>query len=155
MDGYISKPIDAAQLFEIIEGVDAQAATPPPASAPRSQADLVWDHAAALARVGGDDALLRETTELLLAELPRLLGTVHSAVGQADAGGVERAAHTLKGSVSIFEARSAVAAARRLEELGRAGDLTDAGAALQTLVREIGRLLPELTAFCTNGSKTS
>jgi signal transduction histidine kinase/DNA-binding response OmpR family regulator len=155
MDGYISKPIDAAQLFDLIEGADSQAATPPPTPAPRSQADLVWDHAAALARVGGDDGLLRETTELLLAELPRLLGTVHSAVGQADAGGLERAAHKLKGSISIFEARSAVAAARRLEELGRAGDLTAAGAAVQTLDREIGRLLPELTAFCANGSKAS
>jgi hypothetical protein len=48
-----------------------------------------------------------------------------------------------------------VAAARRLEELGRAGDLTDAGAAVQTLDREIGRLLPELTAFCEKGSKAS
>jgi len=153
MDGYISKPIDAAQLFDIVEGADAQTATPPPA--PPSPADPVWDVAAALAHVGGDRALLCEMTELFLAEVPRLLGAVRSAVGEADAGSVERAAHKLKGSLSIFAARGALTAARRLEELGRAGDLTDAGAAVQALDRETERLLSEMTAFRTNGSMAS
>jgi CheY-like chemotaxis protein len=38
MDGYISKPIDAAQLFDLIEGVEPQAGTLPPTPATRSQA---------------------------------------------------------------------------------------------------------------------
>ena len=149
MDGYLSKPIDAARLFETIEGLegrgDASSATAAPPAQPVP--DDAWDQAAALARVGGDEDLLRETTSLLLAELPGLLGNVHAALSRKDAGALERAAHKLKGSLGVFEARGGMAAARRLEELGRAGELDEAEAALRALNEETARLTPALSAF--------
>jgi CheY-like chemotaxis protein len=152
MDGYLSKPIDAAKLFETIEGLDgsdgARSAAP---TLPMS--DTVWDHAAALMRVGGDEDLLRETTGLLLAELPGLLGNVHTALSKKDGAALERAAHKLKGSLGIFEARNACAAARRLEELGRAGDLDEAATAIQALDDETARLTPALNVFIMSGAE--
>jgi HPt (histidine-containing phosphotransfer) domain-containing protein len=79
--------------------------------------------------------------------LPGLLGNVHAALSKQDAVALERAAHKLKGSLGIFEARNACAAARRLEELGRAGDLDGAATALQMLDEETARLTPALSAF--------
>jgi CheY-like chemotaxis protein len=155
MDGYISKPIDAAQLFEFIEEMGPSAAAPPRAAAPPPPPDQVWDYAAALARVGGDEGLLRETTDLLLVELPRLLDSIHAAVRAEDAGAVERAAHKLKGAVGILEARGAVAAARDLEALGRENDLAHAGAAVRKLDQEVERLTPALTLFGERGSEAS
>jgi signal transduction histidine kinase/DNA-binding response OmpR family regulator/HPt (histidine-containing phosphotransfer) domain-containing protein len=154
MDGYLSKPIDAARLFETLEGLngldDASSAEAPPSAQPALRD--AWDQAAALARVGGDEDLLRETTSLLLTELPGLLGNVHAALSKKDAGALERAAHKLKGSLGIFEAREGMAAARRLEELGRAGDLNEAAAVLRALDEETSRLTPVLSAFIMSGA---
>jgi CheY-like chemotaxis protein len=154
MDGYLSKPIDAARLFETLEGLngldDASSAEAPPSAQPALRD--AWDQAAALARVGGDEDLLRETTSLLLTELPGLLVNVHAALSKKDAGALERAAHKLKGSLGIFEARQGMAAARRLEELGRAGDLNEAAAVLRALDEETSRLTPVLSAFIMSGA---
>jgi signal transduction histidine kinase/DNA-binding response OmpR family regulator/HPt (histidine-containing phosphotransfer) domain-containing protein len=151
MDGYLSKPIDAARLFETLESLDGLEDTSsngvPPAAPPQPVPDDPWDQVAALARVGGDEDLLRETSGLLLSELPGLLGNVHAALKKQDAVALERAAHKLKGSLGIFEARNACAAARRLEEFGRAGDLDGAATTLQALDEETARLTPALSAF--------
>jgi CheY-like chemotaxis protein len=150
MDGYLSKPIDAAKLFDIIEGVQPSAAPPPPA--PPSASSQLWDPDAALDRVGGDDGLLREMAGLLAAELPRLLGDVRAAVVKADGDVLERAAHKLKGAVGVVGAPDVIAAARQLEGLGRTRDLAQAGAVMQALDREVDRLMPALAQFAAGGS---
>ena len=73
-------------------------------------------------------------------------------MSKKDAGALERAAHKLKGAVSIFDARGAVAATRQLEALGRAGDIGGAPEVLRTLEEELDRLTPQLTIFSANGS---
>jgi hypothetical protein len=50
----------------------------------------------------------------------------------------------LKGAVSNFGARAAADAALRLEQMGRAGDLSHASPALATLEMEMSALLREL-----------
>jgi len=152
MDDYLSKPIDAAKLFELIDGVGTGEALES-AAAPASRMEgHTWDAEAALVRVGGDEDLLRETVSLLLAELPKMIGSVHTALRRKDATGVERAAHKLKGSVGILDAGDAVRAARRLEELGRAGDLGEADAALRQLDETLERLTPALQLFTMHTS---
>ncbi len=68
------------------------------------------------------------------------------AIGLArvDAAGLRRAAHTLKGAVGYFGAAEVGAAALRLEELGRGGDLASAPAALESLEQALSRLRPAL-----------
>jgi HPt (histidine-containing phosphotransfer) domain-containing protein len=57
---------------------------------------------------------------------------------------VRRAAHKLAGAVSNFHARRTVQAARRLEEMARAGNLQDARAALAELEDALAVLHPAL-----------
>lgn len=102
------------------------------------------DRAVALERVGGDAALLREIVALFLEEYPILLREIRAALDAADPVRLERAAHTLKGSVGNFGAESAVQAALHLETLGRTRDLGPAEDAWQRLRSEMDALHPAL-----------
>ncbi|HEX9002914.1 MAG TPA: Hpt domain-containing protein, partial [Blastocatellia bacterium] len=58
-----------------------------------------------------------------------------------------RAAHNLKGTASAFAAQATTDAARRLEEMGRSGNLSEAEAAYANLKREVERLIAALNAL--------
>lgn len=79
--------------------------------------------AVALERLGGDEELLREVARLFLEEYPGLLLEIREAVAARDADALQRAAHSLKGSVSNFGADAAYNAAFVLEMMGRTRDL--------------------------------
>jgi PAS domain S-box-containing protein len=145
MDGYVSKPIRAWDLFEAVEAVGSQASrTFVPTSATASN---LLDRPTALARVGGDSELLRELAGLFLEEYPRLLEEVRAAVDAEDAVRLKGVAHSLKGSVDNFAAAAVYEAALTLEMLGRNGNLSGAREAYGTLVREMERLRPALAAL--------
>ena len=103
--------------------------------------------AMALDRVGGDRELLQEVAQLFLETSPELLEQIRQAAAERDAKTLERAAHTLKGSVGNFAADSVFQAALRLEKLGRAGDFSSVDQALAELEAEMRRLAPALTEF--------
>ncbi len=105
------------------------------------------DHGVAMSRVGGDAELLKEIAELFLAESEKTMEELRSAIATGDARAVEHASHGLKGAVANFGAEETVAAAQKLEELGRAGELRDAPAALVTLERALNDLWAELRAL--------
>lgn len=99
------------------------------------------------AQFEGDDELLAEVGELFLADYPRQLEAIRSAIARADAPGIEMAAHTLKGAVSNFAADAAGRAAAKLEALGREGIVENASAALAELEDEMRRLDSALRAL--------
>jgi two-component system sensor histidine kinase/response regulator len=105
------------------------------------------DRQLALSRVGGDLDLLREIAVLFLDECPRALLEIHQAVAGEDAAKLENAAHSLKGSVANFGATAAVAAALRLEQMGRAQQLVEAPEALRALEQALSKVCAELTAL--------
>ena len=150
MDGYVSKPIDAARLFDVVEALGSSGR--PPSAIPTAAADPAWDKSAALDRIGGDEDLLREVTGILLAEVPAHLQHLRDALGCGDADSVAAEAHKLKGAIGLFEARTGVAAARQLEEVGRTGDLLQAPRILGELEQELHRLVSELSAFQATGA---
>ena len=113
--------------------------------------DAIIDRAEVLERFEGDMDLVREVAELFIADCPHRLAAVREALADGDSAGLQRAAHSLKGSVSNFSAGAAVEAALRLEMLARAGDLTDAATACSTLEREIARLMPALLRLTQAG----
>ena len=130
MDGYVAKPLRAQALFDAIE---EQPASPVTARiAPSAAAD--------------DADLLAEVAELFLDTAPGLLAQVREAMARTDAPGLERAVHALRGAASNFGAADTVAAAARLEAMGRAGELNGADAAYADLERAITRLLGALAA---------
>jgi HPt (histidine-containing phosphotransfer) domain-containing protein len=148
MDGYVSKPLQARQLFEVIAGLvptaaDAGTDTPDQTAPTKS----VFDRDAALDRVEGDKELLQEIVGLFFDEIPGLLSAIRESVARRDAKALERAAHTLKGAVSNLGAKDAFAAALRLEVLGRGGDLTDLEGAYAELEKAIIRLKGALAAL--------
>jgi len=102
------------------------------------------DRAAILDRVGGDHDLLREITSIFLAEYPGLIGEIQESVAARDAIRLEKAAHSLKGSVSNFGAQAATQAAYRLETIGRRGHFEDASEALADLLMQFQQLQPFL-----------
>jgi two-component system, sensor histidine kinase and response regulator len=107
----------------------------------------VVDRAALLDRVGGDEDLLREIAAIFLDEYPALIEEIRSALDVLDAKGIERAAHSLKGSVANFGAQAATQAAFRLETLGRKGQLDEAPRAFDDLLWELQQLHPALLAL--------
>ena len=106
---------------------------------PRQGPDAI-DADVTLARVGGDVDLLQEIIRLFLEECPQLMDKIRVALADGDAGQMQMAAHTLRGSVSNFGASAAVEAARQLEATARTQDLKGAAPMLQTLEQEIERV---------------
>ena len=101
----------------------------------------------ALSRVGGDKQLLREIAVLFIEECPRALAEIQESVAAGDAPKLENAAHALKGSVSNFGARDAVAAAFSLEQMGRANQLTEAEGMLPKLESALSAVCAELASI--------
>lgn len=104
----------------------------------------ILDRAIALTRVGGDSELLQEMAQLFLSECPSQMEAIRDAVKKRDAGAIERAAHSLKGSVGNFGATAAHNAAANLETIGRSGQLQSVEAALTSLESAIRALQPEM-----------
>ncbi|MBI3696471.1 MAG: Hpt domain-containing protein [Acidobacteria bacterium] len=122
------------------------------AAADRGRVDgEILNLAAALDRMGGDTQLLEEVGRLFLETTPKLLDQIRRAVAGGNWSGLERAAHTLKGSAQNFGATAAVEAASRLEQMGRAGDRRGIDKALAALETEIQRLEPALVALAKTG----
>ena len=86
------------------------------------------------------EAGVRVLAGLFLEEYPKLIGEIDQAIAAGDVAVLRRAAHTLKGSADVFAARKAVAAAFRLESMGRDQDLTGVEEARRELEREMERL---------------
>jgi PAS domain S-box-containing protein len=161
MDGYISKPIQTKELFEVIQlwasqsvqtkaeasvpclGVEGlEFAQPMLTSAPPLTEREVLDKAAVLDRVDGDAKLLMEIVALFLDDSPKLLAEIREAIARGDSLRLERAAHRLKGSAGSFCAQAVYQVALRLEEMGREKDLHHAVEACTELEEAMGRLKP-------------
>ncbi|MCX6622413.1 MAG: Hpt domain-containing protein [Acidobacteria bacterium] len=106
------------------------------------------DREEALDRVGGDLELLQEVAALFLEEYPVLLDHIRQAIGAGDALALEHSAHSLKGSVGNFGAKSAHEAAFQLELAGRTHDLSRAPERLAKLESSLSHLHVSLLSLC-------
>jgi HPt (histidine-containing phosphotransfer) domain-containing protein len=149
MDGYLSKPIQAAELRRAIGTVVRRQviAVAPVREAKTEVTASAINRSAALEVAGGDVHLLKKLGESFLHDCPGLLAAVRAAVTTGDGKALHRAAHTLKGAVNMFGAQTAWDQAQRLEQLGREGDLAQVTEALADLEREIERVVQELSAL--------
>jgi signal transduction histidine kinase/HPt (histidine-containing phosphotransfer) domain-containing protein len=136
MDGYVSKPIQPACLWEVLASV--LSATPPAAEEPPPE--KVVDEDTLLERCGGDPDLAREIIQMYLEEQPKLLSAIHAALADRDGVLLHRMAHTLKGAAGNFGAARVVAAALRLEQRGVAAHFEDAARDCRELEDALERL---------------
>ncbi len=160
MDGYISKPVRAHDLFEAIARIAGDGgqrmAEGKEAAAPSTAQGVASaiDQADLLDRVGGDRTLLREIVSMFLDASLHSLAELREAATQGDAAALHRRAHTFKGMVGHFGATEAVETALRLEAMGRDGNLAEAPAACAELEAAIARLRPALARLLDEGASS-
>ncbi|MCO6440733.1 MAG: response regulator [Nitrococcus mobilis] len=158
MDGYVSKPIRARELFDTIAALiateaPARAGETPPAAQGQAKAEPVtfagelihWS--VALQTAQGNQDFLKELVQLLLEESAKLFVEIHTAIEEQDAKALQRAAHTLKSSLKALGASSVAQAAERLEIIGRENQLIGADEAASLLHQRFDSLKIELLAF--------
>jgi len=145
MDGYVTKPIDAGKLGEVIDGLATGAGR---GGATLSEDDLLpFDHDAALGQMAGDEELLREAAEVFLESCPALAAELADAVARRDCAAVVRAAVAIKGSLDHFAAKRACEAAERLQRLAREGKIQAIERAWEKLEAEIERVAQSLAVL--------
>jgi PAS domain S-box-containing protein len=144
MDAYVAKPLEVQEFLQVLEGLvfGASSPTAPVVEiAPALPANGgVFDRASTLARVEGDEGLLREIVELFFSDAPAALSELRDAVARRDPPTVHRAAHRLKNLTANFGALAATDAALALELMGRREDLMHSVDGLLRLEVEILRL---------------
>lgn len=106
-----------------------------------------FDRAELLERVGNDMGFLAETVEMLAADGRTLIGEVRAGIQKGDAAAVGRSAHALKGMISNFCAPAAQEGALAIEKMGKAGDLSGAAQAVESLSGQVETLITELQQF--------
>jgi HPt (histidine-containing phosphotransfer) domain-containing protein len=107
----------------------------------------VLDLPEALSRADGDQDLFLTLAGLFLQESPKEAAAARAALGRQDRAGLAAAAHKLKGSVMAMCAPRLFESAKRLEELGRRGEFTEASsvcADVETCLAEVHAALREL-----------
>ncbi|MBW3538808.1 MAG: response regulator [Planctomycetes bacterium] len=161
MDAYISKPVEAKRLIRTIERIAEPCGPPLKSSVEDSDRDgelpsrgglRSWtnrpvDLSKALDRVGGDESLLKEVAGFFLEDAPLLMQSMETGLEEREARAVERAAHSLRGLASNFEARQTVEVALAIEEASAREDLEAASGRLDRLKCELERVTTALEAF--------
>ena len=174
MDDYVSKPITPAEMFRAVERFPAlclpaerlpekrmsEALAEPRTAAQHGSTgaspsrDLA--HASALGALPAIDwtvakqyfgegaEVLLEFSELMKSQSPLLLADIRRAIETRDSKLLQRAAHTMKGSVTYFGAEPLAQAAAALENLGRIESFEGAPQMLAILEQELRRLVAAL-----------
>lgn len=146
MDAYLSKPVEMAELFQVLEELAGGAA---PGRRPDDEliAEHGLDRARLLEGVGGDARLMRQLIRIFLDDSAAMLHSIRAAIDAADAEALRQAAHALKGAVANFSRQGTCEVALALEEMGRRGELADADEAFVALEKQLFRLARALMAL--------
>jgi len=164
-DGYLAKPIRAAELAREMERVlalvspaatgaqGAMGQSDPTESAAKKTLPATVGVAAArtlvsletaLSATRGDRILLRQVTEAFLTEGPRLLAQAEQALANHDAEVLKRSAHTLAGNLHLFGVEAAASLARNLQQASDLHDWARAAPLLNQLRPLLERVFAEL-----------
>ncbi len=95
-----------------------------------------------MARLNGDDELLREILGLFLEYTPERRAAIRTALAKQDLASVRRTAHALKGSVGYLQAATVEGAIQQVEQLA----MSAANERLTEAMANLERLLDALTA---------
>lgn len=107
-----------------------------------------------LQRVGGDAKLLARMIHIFLADYPKKLALLGSAVRRKDAAALAATAHALKGSISIFDTGKARECAHELQDMGRQKQISGAAKTLVRLEEEIANLEKKLRGYTADINTT-
>jgi two-component system sensor histidine kinase/response regulator len=165
MDGYLSKPIRAAELLDVLrefapaspaaaaiaeDGQVLQASgSGEQVSAVGTAADAAAgiDWSQALKSVQGDHDLLKVVVQAFLSEYKDHVAKLEQSLCGGDVKGSHRVAHLLNGVLTTFGATDACAVAGRLEAACAAGHVDDGKTLFAQLVPELQRVVDTLQKF--------
>ena len=158
MDDYLPKPVRQEDLEKILsrwvsreDGVAPGPGAPPAGAATNGNGGVLDPEVLANLRDLGDAELLAELAGMFFDDATSRLGELREAVEAGDAAGVERVAHTLKGSSGNMGAARMSAICAELQDVGASGDLARAPGLLGGLEEEFGRVRPALEAEMEGG----
>jgi len=149
-DGYLTKPFRSRQLFEAISASLPSRHTDGGSSAEVSVRDACLDWKTALDTVDGDTELLGKVVQGFLGQQASLVAELRDALRTSDLEVVQRVAHTIGGSLRLFEGADVVERAQQLEQSCRDGSVDRAEQAWRTLEAELEVVMPELDGFVNN-----
>ena len=146
MDDYIAKPVDRKVLAEVLERWVHGAEKERSASTPAGPCGMpILNRNRLLEQVDNDPEMLAEVIDLFLDDSTKALVEIRNVVSSSDASAIEQCAHKLKGALMTLTAKPAADAARRLEEIGREGDLGQAAETLSALEQQMEELRQQLS----------
>ncbi len=129
MDDYVSKPVNPQQLVEVIERQLSRSAEPAASGAcveAQSVEEEAFDRSALLERLGGDEELLDEITDVFLEDIPAQLEQLRQGLSDNDATLVQGQGHRIKGASANLQAEAMREVAYEIEIAGRDGKLDSA-----------------------------
>jgi len=140
-DDVLGKPFRLEDLNRILSAAPAATDTSMPSVLPGAIfTELV-------ARVGGDEKLLKRMIHTFRRDTPNRLAGIAEAIRRKNPEALASLAHALKGSVSIFGAESARKHTQELQDLGRGKELSRAAEVLALLKEEIAKLQANLRGY--------
>jgi two-component system, sensor histidine kinase and response regulator len=164
MDDYLSKPVRATHLLEVLGKIAPRSVTSMPASKPVAAAaelrqvspmteqfqGAVFDREEACRQCLDNADLLRRVVQSFHDSLPSLKNDLRQALVARDATAVAKAAHTLKGAAGSIVAQRASLASLAVEQAAKAGDLATADTGWETLSQELEELEQVIRQFLTD-----
>ncbi len=138
MDEYLSKPIDAEMLKQVVERLTAAHPTPEVASVGAGLMSGV------LKAFENDWSFFAEVVEVFFSDYPRQLDSLRTSAQSRDAATFRRAAHSLKGMLRNFQAEDPAEKAFRLESMGQSANLAGVEPLIEELATEVKRLEVQL-----------
>jgi two-component system sensor histidine kinase/response regulator len=124
MNEYLTKPIDPIALRclleELLESTPADERAPDAAAVP-SQQSAIFDIAALLNRLGGDEEFLNELVGVFVTSMEERVIALLAAVNRGDPDCIAAEAHAIKGAAANVDAHALAAAAATLEKSARQG----------------------------------
>jgi len=148
MDGYLSKPIRAHELDEVLENYLARGSQGVAGSESAVAAEPPVIAAELLKLVDGDLSLLSELLELFLGDYSGQIRALREALKNRDAATLQRVGHTLKGALGNLAAPVASRLAGELESIGMSGETTFGERKLNDLGDEAARVIQALETLC-------
>jgi CheY-like chemotaxis protein/HPt (histidine-containing phosphotransfer) domain-containing protein len=142
MDDYISKPIKAQELQQILSRFALQLELANSSSA--NQPSPSFDYASALAEQ--DQEMVEIITEAFVEQWPEDVKKMREALVTLDFKSVLYTAHALKGTLSMFGAVPASQMAALLEGFAGQSDASNIAALLESFINEVQSLLVVLQA---------
>lgn len=110
--------------------------------------ERLFEQQSTLENLDGDLELLQLLARTFIADAPRLLGQMRSALDEGPAEAAARACHNTKGSVANFGADALVSDLKAMEAACRRGERDQAAAMYARIEQAMLRLVAELGDAC-------